>query len=82
MDDETWEVVISTSGITNAHIIAGRLEAEGIPYQLKYDAAGTIYAVTVDGLGEVKILVPCTCLQWAQEILSRSYDDADLEWGE
>ena len=81
-DNEKWEVVMSTSGMTSAHIIAGRLEAEGIPVQFKYDVAGAIYAVTIDGLGEVKILVPSACRQWAQEILSRSYDETDMEWGD
>ena len=80
MDDEKWEVIFSTSGVTNAHIIAGRLEAEGVPTQLKYDIAGMIYAITIDGLGEVKILVPGIYREEAQKILSRSYNETDLEW--
>lgn len=81
MNNEKWECVFRTSGITNAHIIAGRLEAEGVPTQFKYDIAGTIYAIMVDGLGEVKILVPAIYRETAQKILSRSYEDTDMEWG-
>jgi len=80
MNDEHWKVVYRASGMTNAQIIAGRLETEGIPVELRYDAAGTIYALTVDGLGEVKITVPADQLEKALEILERAYDEKDLDW--
>jgi hypothetical protein len=80
MNDETWEVVFRTSGITNAHIVAGRLETEGIPTQLKYDVAGAIYAITIDGLGEVRILVPSTYGERARKILSLNYEDDEMDW--
>jgi len=80
MNDESWEVVCSASGMPNAKIIAGRLETEGIPVELRYDAAGTIYGLTVDGLGEVKITVPADLLEKAREILERVYDEGDLIW--
>jgi hypothetical protein len=66
--------------MTQANIIQGRLKSEGIPVKLSYEAAGTIYAITVDGLGEVKILVPVADWERAKEILSRSYDDGELPW--
>ena len=34
MSDKKWECIFKTSGLTNAQIIAGRLEAEGVPTQL------------------------------------------------
>lgn len=80
MNDEPWVCVFKTNGVANAHIVAGRLESEGIPTQLKYDIAGTIYAITVDGLGEVKILVPASYRETAENILSKTYEDNDLEW--
>ena len=55
MEAEDWGVVTAASGLTNARIITGRLETEGIPTRLRYEAAGAIYAITIDGLGEVKI---------------------------
>jgi len=80
IDEEKWEVVITASGMTQANIIIGRLTTEDIPTRVKYDAAGTIYAITIDGLGEVKVLVPATALQKARSILSQSYDESELNW--
>ncbi len=82
MDEEKWEVVYRASGMTNANIVVGRLETEGIPTRLKYEAVGAIYAITIDGLGEVKVMVPESLLDKAREVLSRSYDDKDMEWEE
>ena len=42
-------------GMTRAKIISGRLESEGISTKLHYEAAGAIDAITIDGLGEVRI---------------------------
>jgi hypothetical protein len=82
MDEEKWEVVYRASGMTNANIVVGRLETEGIPTRLKYEAVGSIYAITIAGLGEVKVMVPESLLDKAREVLSRSYDDKDMEWEE
>jgi len=80
MDHEKWEVAYTASGITNANIIVGRLETEGIPTKLKYEAVGAIYAITIDGLGAAEILVPIDLLEKAREILSRTYEDEDMDW--
>jgi hypothetical protein len=82
MDEEKWEVVYRASGMTNANIVVGRLETEGIPTRLKYEAVGAIYAITIAGLGEVKVMVTESLLDKACEVLSRSYDDKDMEWEE
>ena len=52
-----------------AQIIKGRLESEGIPVLLSYESAGLVYGITVDGLGEVKIMVPQQLAEEAKEIL-------------
>ena len=78
--DDLWEVVATASGMAQANIIAGRLASDGIHNRLRYEAAGPIYAITIDGLGEVRIIVPVPDWQRAKEILSRSYDDDDLPW--
>jgi len=52
-----------------AQIMKGRLESEGIPVLLSYESAGLIYGLTVDGLGEVKIMVPKHLAEEAKEIL-------------
>jgi hypothetical protein len=80
MEDESWEVVCSASGMINANILVGKLETEGIPTKLQYEAVGAIYAITVDGLGEVKIMVPSEYLEKARTILSQTYDEEDLAW--
>jgi len=80
MNEEKWEVVYRASGMTNANIVVGRLETEGIPTRLKYEAVGAIYAITIDGLGEVKVMVPESLRDKAHEVLSRSYDDNDMDW--
>jgi hypothetical protein len=56
-----------------AQIIKGRLESEGIPVLLSYESAGLIYGLTIDGLGEVKIMVPRRLEEEAREILGKVY---------
>jgi len=80
-NDDLWEMVATASGMPQANIIAGRLASDDIPTRLCYEAAGPIYGITIDGLGEVRILVPVPDWERAKEILSRSYDDGDLPWG-
>ncbi len=79
-DDQKWEVAMKASGMTQANIVRGRLATEGIPVLFQYDAAGTIYAITIDGLGEVRILVPADLLDRARSVLSQSYDERDMDW--
>jgi len=79
-DPLLWETVACAAGMAEAKLIAGRLTSEGIQTQLRYEAAGTIYAVTVDGLGEVRILVPVPDWERAKEILSRDYADSEIPW--
>jgi Putative prokaryotic signal transducing protein len=62
-------VTVRTAKYMEAQIIKGRLESEGIPVLLKYESAGLIYGLTVDGLGEVKIMVPRHLAEEAREIL-------------
>jgi len=80
MVEEKWVMACTAAGITNANIVVGRLETEGIPTRLKYEAVGAIYAITIDGLGKVDILVPEDYLEKAREVLSRTYDDEDIDW--
>jgi len=62
-------VTVRTAKYMEAQIIKGRLESEGIPVLLSYESAGLIYGLTVDGLGEVKIMVPKHLAEEAKEIL-------------
>jgi hypothetical protein len=80
MEEDEWLVVFSASGMAQANIIIGRLETEGIPTRLQYEAAGTLYAITIDGLGEVKILVSREDYARAGVVLNQSYDERELNW--
>jgi len=78
VEDEKWEVAHVSSGMINANIVAGRLETEGIPVKLRYEAVGVIYGLTLDGLGEVRIMVPSDYLERAREVLAESYEEDDI----
>lgn len=82
MENERWVCVHKTSGLNNARIIEGRIRTEGIPTKLKYDIAGTIYGITIDGLGEVQILVPESYRQVVKKILTEKFDEKDISWEE
>jgi len=62
-------VTVRTTGYMEAQVIKGRLESEGIPVLLSYESAGLVYGITVDGLGEVKIMVPKALAKEAKEIV-------------
>jgi len=68
---EELEKVYTASGQIQAHVIKGRLESEGIPVLLRYDSGSTVFALTVDGLGEVELFVPRKEATRARQILSQ-----------
>ncbi len=78
--ENKWTTVYVAQGMAQASIVSGRLETEGIPIKLKYEAAGRIYAVTVDGLGEVKIQVPASLLEEARRVLMDIYKEDEIPW--
>jgi hypothetical protein len=53
-----------------AEIVKGRLNCDDIPAILRYEAAGIIYGLTVDGLGQVEVRVPAHLAERAREILA------------
>ena len=65
-------VTVRTARYMEAQIIKGRLESEGIPVLLSYESLGLIYGLTIDGLGDVKIMVPQHLAEEAKEILEIS----------
>jgi len=66
-------VTVRTAKYMEAQIIKGRLESEGIPVLLRYESAGLIYGITIDGLGEVEVMVPQHLAEEAKEILGLVY---------
>ncbi len=74
MADRNALVVLCTSRHGAAQIIRARLEDRGIPSALSYESAGVVYGLTVDGLGEVRILVPQSQYEQARAVLAESVD--------
>ena len=62
-------VIQIVQGELTAQVMKTHLESEGIPVLLEYESAGIVYGLTVDGLGQVKILVPQKFVEEAKQIL-------------
>jgi hypothetical protein len=50
--------VYVTAGLLQAEIIKGKLESNDIPVLLEYESLGPVMGLTLNGLGQVRILVP------------------------
>lgn len=68
-EDTSLVCVRACQGWDLAQIFKSKLEAAGIPVLLKYESAGLVFGITVDGLGEVKIMVPEALAQEAENLL-------------
>jgi hypothetical protein len=58
-----------------AQIYKSKLEAAEIPVLLQYESAALVYGITVDGLGEVRILVPEDYAEEAKALLTEFTED-------
>ena len=74
-----FTTVYTASGQLEAEIIKGRLESEGIPVLLRYESLGSVYGLTIDGLGQVQIQVPTNIAKDAAEILN-TVVDGDIKY--
>ena len=75
MSQEPNLVVIQRCyGLTVAQIYKSKLEAAGIPVLLQYESAGPVIGITVDGLGEVRVLVPEEWAARAEALLAEQTD--------
>ena len=52
-----WMIVYTTHDQTDAHIVAGRLEVEGIKSFIQRESLGGIYGITYGALGGVHVVV-------------------------
>ena len=66
---EKLVTVYTAAGQPEAQIVKGRLENEGIPALLRYESAGIVWGITVDGLGQVEVQVPLSRAEEAKQIL-------------
>ena len=62
--------VYATQGHPRAHVIKSKLEAAGIPSILSYDSASLLFGITVDGLGQVRVLVRPEQAEDARKLLT------------
>lgn len=73
------EVVYRAQGMLEANAVKGRLETSGIPAMLDYESLGQTLGITIDGLGEVRILVPSDRAADAHELLRTALEGEDDE---
>ncbi len=69
--------VYVTSGLLQAEIIKGKLETYGIPTLLEYESLGPVLGLTLDGLGQVRVLVPEDKAEIARALLEESEESDD-----
>jgi len=62
--------VYRASGDMQAQVIKGLLESYGIPCLLRSNAAHLVHVLTVDGMGEVKIMVWESMAEKAKRLIS------------
>jgi hypothetical protein len=62
--------VYRASGEAEAQLIKGLLESSGIPCLLKSNAALSVHAFVIDGMGEVKVMVDKSTAEEAKKLLS------------
>ena len=53
-----WHVVATTVGLTEAQIIAGRLDSLGIPNVIHRESAAAALGLQIGPLGQAQVLVP------------------------
>lgn len=64
--------VLRVSGHINAQPVIAALRANGIPARAVGEALGGVYGLTLDGLGEVAVLVPVPYAEAARELLAHA----------
>ena len=74
-----WVEVAQTMGLAQAQILAGRLQAEGIPSYAWQEGAGQAAGLIVGLLGAGHVMVPEKHEERALDILSDEADLPDLE---
>lgn len=67
----------SCQGWDLAQIFRSKLEAMGIPVLLKYESASLVFGITVDSLGEVRIMVPKAYASEAKALLETNEDSPE-----
>jgi hypothetical protein len=80
LSSNTVELIKVPGGI-NAESMIAALRGRGIPVSTRGEALGSIYGLTLDGLGEISIRVPEEFLEEAKSILAAG-EHGDLLLGD
>jgi hypothetical protein len=64
--------VYTAAGLLQAAVVKGKLEANDIPVLLEYESLGPVMGLTINGLGEVRVLVPEDKAEAARALLEES----------
>ncbi|HLP58810.1 MAG TPA: DUF2007 domain-containing protein [Candidatus Deferrimicrobium sp.] len=70
--------LIVVDGLMEAEIIKSKLESFEIPCALKFESAGRLMGITMNGLGKVQVMVSPEDYEKATEIIN-SESDSDEE---
>lgn len=76
MNENAPVKIYQSQGMLAAEVIRTKLEANGIPALLKYEALGQVLGVTVDGLGRVEVYVPADLAELAASLIEEDDFDA------
>jgi hypothetical protein len=68
--EEKLKKLIAVDGMMEAEIIKSKLESFDIPCVLKFESAGRLMGITMNGLGEVKVMVSSKDYDKAVETLN------------
>jgi hypothetical protein len=74
MSEVKLVTIYRSQGILGAEVVRAKLEAAGVPVMLKYESAGLVIGLTVDGLGRVEVQVPA---DWEDEALALVNEDEE-----
>lgn len=72
---EEFKTVMEVEGAAEGEIIKSRLNSFGIPCLLKFESAGRLFGITMDGLGKIKIMVNPQDYDRALEVLDQDKPD-------
>jgi hypothetical protein len=78
MYQDSIVTIYQCQGIMEAEVVKSKLEANGIPALLKYETAGLVIGITVDGLGRVEVQVPAELAEEALDVLADAGDADEL----
>ena len=80
MTQDSLVTIYQCQGMFEAEVVKAKLEANGIPALLKYETAGQVIGIFVDGLGRVEVQVPVELADAAFDLVAED-DQSQAEDG-